>query len=154
MLFLVALLATSDTGSYWQQQVAYRITASLDEPSGVLTGHERITYVNRSPDVLHDFYVHDYLNAFRPGSRWAAVDSAEGRVRFQHLRDPEYAFERLTAATVMGETLRPDGLAEPGVPVERSDLKALEHQLRQSIDLVYHPWTRALTLFAAPNPQR
>ena len=108
MLFLVALLATSDTGSYWQQQVAYRITASLDEPSGVLTGHERITYVNRSPDVLHDFYVHDYLNAFRPGSRWAAVDSAEGRVRFQHLRDPEYAFERLTAATVMGETLRPD----------------------------------------------
>ena len=108
MLFLVALLATSDTGSYWQQQVAYRITASLDEPSGVLTGHERITYVNRSPDVLHDFYVHDYLNAFRPGSRWAAVDSAEGRVRFQHLRDPEYAFERIRATTVMGETLRPD----------------------------------------------
>jgi peptidase M1-like protein len=108
MLFLVALLATSDTGSYWQQQVAYRITASLDEPSGVLTGHERITYVNRSPDVLHDFYVHDYLNAFRPGSRWAAVDSAEGRVRFQHLRDPEYAFERITAASVMGEVLRPD----------------------------------------------
>jgi hypothetical protein len=108
MLFLVALIATSDTGSYWQQQVAYRITASLDEPSGVLTGHERITYVNRSPDVLHDFYVHDYLNAFRPASRWAAVDSAEGRVRFQHLRDPEYAFERISAATVMGEMLRPD----------------------------------------------
>ena len=51
-------------------------------------------------------------------------------------------------------TLRPDGLAEPGVPAERSDLKALEHQLRQSIDLVYHPWTRALTLFAAPNPKQ
>ncbi len=108
MLLLVALLAASDTGSYWQQHVAYRITASLDEPSGVLTGHERITYVNRSPDALRDFYVHDYLNAFRPGSRWSAVDSAEGRVRFQHLADPDYAFERITASTLMGDTVRPD----------------------------------------------
>jgi hypothetical protein len=108
MLLLVALLAASDTGSYWQQQVAYRITASLDEPSGVLTGHERITYVNRSPDVLRDLYVHDYLNAFRPGSRWSTVDSAEGRVRFQHLADPDYAFERIMASTLMGEALRPD----------------------------------------------
>ena len=108
MLFLVALLATSDTSSYWQQQVAYRITASLDEPSGVLTGRERITYVNRSPDVLRDFYVHDYLNAFRPGSRWSAVDSVEGRVRFQHLAEPDFAFERITAASLMGVELRPD----------------------------------------------
>ena len=108
MLLLVALLAASDTSAYWQQQVAYRIRASLDEPSGVLTGHERITYVNRSPDALRDFYVHDYLNAFRPGSRWSAVDSAEGRVRFQHLADPDYAFERITASTLMGEALPPD----------------------------------------------
>jgi len=108
MLFLVALLAASDTTSYWQQQVAYRIRASLDEVSGVLTGRERITYVNRSPDLLRDFSVHHYLNAFRPGSRWSAVDAAEGRVRFQRLADPDYAFERITASRVMGEALRPD----------------------------------------------
>jgi hypothetical protein len=108
MLFLVALLAASDTTSYWQQQVAYRITASLNESTGVLTGHERIVYVNRSPDALRDFYVHNYLNAFRPGSRWSAVDSAEGRVRFQHLSDPDYAFERITASTLMGVALRPN----------------------------------------------
>jgi len=94
--------------AYWQQQVAYRITASLDEPSGVLTGHARISYVNRSPDTLRDFYVHQYLNAFRPGSRWAAADSAEQRVRFQHLKDPDYAFERITRAAVMGEARAPD----------------------------------------------
>jgi hypothetical protein len=51
-------------------------------------------------------------------------------------------------------TVRPDGLAEPGVPAERSDLKALEHRLRQLIDLVYHPWTSALTLLGEPSPQR
>ncbi|HYK81732.1 MAG TPA: M1 family metallopeptidase [Gemmatimonadales bacterium] len=108
MLCLLLLLAARDTTAYWQQQVAYRITASLDEPSGVLTGRERISYVNRSPATLHDFYVHDYLNAFRPGSRWAAADAAEQRDRFQHLHDPDYAFERITRATLFGQPLRPD----------------------------------------------
>src|SRR2546426_2381338 len=111
MLPLFFLLVAGDTtlkdslavAGYWQQQVAYRIAAALDEPSGVLTGHVRISYVNRSPDTLHDFYVHQYLNAFRPGSRWAAADSAEQRERFQHLKDPDYAFERITSATVMGQ---------------------------------------------------
>ena len=116
MLPLFFLLVGSDTtlkdslavAGYWQQQVAYRISAALDEPSGVLTGHVRIGYVNRSPDTLRDFYVHQYLNAFRPGSRWAAADSAEQRERFQHLKDPDYAFERITSATVFGQGLRPD----------------------------------------------
>src|SRR3989441_5725571 len=108
MLPILLLLAAGDTTDYWQQQVAYRIAAALDEPSGVLTGHVRISYVNRSPDTLRDFYVHQYLNAFRPGSRWAAADSAEQRERFQHLKDPDYAFERITSATLMGQGLRPD----------------------------------------------
>src|SRR2546428_1750760 len=108
MLSILLLLVAGDTTAYWQQQVAYRIAAALDEPSGVLTGHVRISYVTRSPDTLHDFSVHQYLNAFRPGSRWAAADSAEQRERFQHLKDPDYAFERITGATVMGQGLRPD----------------------------------------------
>src|SRR3989441_717256 len=108
MLPVLLLLVAGDTSAYWQQQVAYQITASLDEPSGVLTGHARISYVNRSPDTLRDFYVHQYLNAFRPGSRWAAADSTEQRERFQHMKDPDFAFERITSATVMGAALRPD----------------------------------------------
>jgi peptidase M1-like protein len=117
MLLYLAFFASTSGASprdsqpatpYWQQQVAYRITAALDEPTGVLTGHVRISYVNHSPDTLSDFYAHQYLNAFRPGSRWSAVDSAEGRVRFQHLHDPDYAFERITAATVMGAAALPD----------------------------------------------
>jgi len=104
----LALKDSLAVARYWQQQVAYVISAALDEPSGVLTGHVRITYVNRSPDTLHDCFVHQYLNAFRPGSRWAAADSAEGRVRFQRLADPDYAFERITRATVMGQAIAPD----------------------------------------------
>ncbi|HLZ45623.1 MAG TPA: M1 family metallopeptidase [Gemmatimonadales bacterium] len=94
--------------TYWQQRVAYEITASVDEPTGVLSGNVRITYVNQSPDTLRDFYVHQYLNAFRPGSRWAAVDSAEQRVRFQHMQDPDYAFERISMSRIMGAAIRPD----------------------------------------------
>jgi len=100
MLPLLLLLAGADTSGYWQQRVAYQITASLDEPSGVLSGRVRISYVNHSPAALHDFYVHQYLNAFRPASRWSAVDSAEGRQRFQRLKDPDYAFERITQASL------------------------------------------------------
>ena len=94
------MLPLAVDSTYWQQRVAYEILASVDEPSGVLSGNLRITYVNQSPDTLRDFYVHQYLNAFRPGSRWAAVDSAEGRVRFQHMQDPDYAFERITQASL------------------------------------------------------
>lgn len=110
--FLIAVAAAvpqdSQTARYWQQRVAYTIDASLDETTGVLTAHERVVYFNQSPDTLHDFYVHDYLNAFRPGSRWAAYDSASGVVRYQHMKDPDYAFERITKATVMGEAGAPD----------------------------------------------
>ena len=107
MLALLLIIVSADSTD-WQQRVAYEIVASLDEPSGVLSGNVRITYLNQSPDTLRDFYVHQYLNAFRPGSRWATVDAAEGRVRFQHMQDPDYAFERITAATVMGVNLEPD----------------------------------------------
>ena len=102
------MLPLAVDSTYCQQRVAYEIVASVDEPSGVLSGNVRITYVNQSPDTLRDFYVHQYLNAFRPGSRWSAVDSAEGRVRFQHMKDPDYAFERITSSTIMGQAGAPD----------------------------------------------
>ncbi len=93
----------SPKASYWQQEVAYEITASLDEPSGVLSGSQRITYYNRSPDTLTTFSLHLYLNAFRPGSRWADRDSVEGRRRFNDLKDPDYAFNHVRNVRIMGD---------------------------------------------------
>src|SRR5256885_14401513 len=105
---LFLLLRPGNTRGYGRHQGGSRIPASLDERTGVLTGRERISYVNRSSATLRDFYVHQYLNAFRPGSRWAATDAAEDRDRFQHLGEPDYAFERITGATLGGRELRPD----------------------------------------------
>jgi hypothetical protein len=107
MLALLVALAQA-APPYWQQRVSYEIAAALDEPSGVLSGRARIVYVNASPDTLRDFYIHQYLNAFRPGSRWATADSAEGRVRFQRLADPDHAFERITRSLINGSVAWPD----------------------------------------------
>src|SRR5207249_1374688 len=86
MLPIFLLFMARDTTGYWQQQVTYRITARLDEPAGVLSGHARITYLNRSPNTLHDFFVHQHLNAFRPGSRGARGDAAGGSISRSGIR--------------------------------------------------------------------
>ena len=122
-LALVALLraqggATTppsrDTVGYWQQQADYRITAVLDEAAERLRARGTLRYVNRSPDTLRVLWLHQYLNAFRPQSRWSASDTREERVRFQALAEREQGFERLTSPpTVNGSSVR---LEYPGAP--------------------------------------
>jgi hypothetical protein len=110
LALLLALQQPAAAGEplpYWQQDVAYEITARLDEPAGVLAGEERIRYRNNSPDTLTTFSLHLYLNAFRPGSRWAEVDSMEGRRRFNDLPDPHFAFNHVRDLRIMGEPVEP-----------------------------------------------
>ena len=105
LLFLQQSVSASP--SHWQQEVDYQITARLDESSGVLSGTQRVHYYNHSPDTLTTFSLHLFLNAFRPGSRWAAADSAEGRRRFNDLRDPDYAFNHVRNVMIMGTPVQP-----------------------------------------------
>ncbi len=96
------------------QRVNYTITARLDEQAGKLVAQGRMDYVNLSRDTLREMYVHQYLNAFRPGSKWSAVDAREGRVRFQNLKDPDYGYERFTRPVeVNGAPVQVD---YPGAP--------------------------------------
>ena len=114
--------ASAPASAYWQQDVAYRISARLDEPTGVLSGAERIEYRNASPDTLTTFSLHLYLNAFRPGSRWADVDSAEGRRRFNDLKDPDFAFNHVRDVRIMGEPVEPSYPFAPDSTIVRFDL--------------------------------
>ncbi|MFQ5704339.1 MAG: M1 family metallopeptidase [Gemmatimonadales bacterium] len=104
----VAWSPSQDSTRYWQQEVHYEIHARLDEGPGTLTGRERIVYVNRSRDTLTEFFLHLYLNAFRPGSRWSDRDSVEGRRRFNDLQDPDYAYDRITGSTIDGTVVAAD----------------------------------------------
>ena len=105
-LLLLAQQTSSTPPGYWQQQVAYEISARLDEARGVLSGTEKIHYVNRSPDTLSTFSLHLYLNAFRPGSRWADADSIEGRRRFNDLKDPDFAYNHVRQVRIGGTPVR------------------------------------------------
>jgi hypothetical protein len=105
---------SGDTAGYWQQGIHYTIVATLDERAGELRATATLQYRNNSPDTLRELYVHQYLNAFRPGSRWSAADKREGRVRFQHLQEPDYGYERFTAPVrVNGQ---PAAISYPGAP--------------------------------------
>ncbi len=111
-MIVLAILAlqqspAAEPRSYWQQDVAYEITARLDEPAGVLAGEERIHYTNHSPDTLQTFALHLHLNAFRPGSRWSDADSIEGARRFNDLKDPDYGFNHVRDVRILGRPVEP-----------------------------------------------
>jgi hypothetical protein len=105
---------SGDTVGYWQQRVGYTIVATLDESQTKLHARATLVYVNNSPDTLREMYVHQYLNAFRPGSKWSAADERENRVRFQYLREPDFGYERFTAAPMVNGS--PVVVDYPGVP--------------------------------------
>ena len=106
--------ASGDTVGYWQQRANYDITARLDESRQVVVATGTLRYTNNSPDVLNEMYVHQYLNAFRPYSRWSDADEREGRTRFQLLEDPAFGFERFTGRPTVDGT--PVPVDYPGSP--------------------------------------
>ena len=53
---------------YWQQDVYYKINASINENTDILDGYEELTYYNNSPNDLEYVYFHLYQNAYQPGS--------------------------------------------------------------------------------------
>src|SRR3954463_5333798 len=105
---------SGDTTGYWQQRVNYSIIVHLDEGLMGFTAQGRLRYVNNSPDTLREMYFHQYLNAFKPGSKWSAADEREHRDRFQNLREPNYGYERFTSAPIVDGV--PTLVDYPGAP--------------------------------------
>jgi len=54
--------------AYWQQDVHYKIKASLNEVSEIIDANEELVYYNNSPDTLTFVYFHLYQNAFVKGA--------------------------------------------------------------------------------------
>lgn len=64
--------------AYWQQDVAYKIDAKIDETTDIIDGYEQLTYTNNSPDTLRFVFFHLYQNAFLPGSYLDKLQQANG----------------------------------------------------------------------------
>ncbi len=132
--------AGNDTSGYWHQRADYTIVATLDESQQGIRAAGTLHYVNHSPDTLRELWVHQHLNAFRPASRWSATDAREGRTRFQLLEEPDYAYERFTAAPrINGMAVTPEYPLAPDSTVVRL---ALRQPLRPGDSLdVQFAWT-------------
>jgi len=61
---------------YWQQDVQYKIHATMHEEDNRVDGIEELTYWNNSPDTLRYVYFHLYQNAFVKGSHLHALEKA------------------------------------------------------------------------------
>ena len=97
----------------FQQGVEYRIEASQDDDTDILTGRARLHYTNNAPGAVERLFFHQYLNAFRPNSAWSTYDLRFGTRTFQDLGPDEHAFERIQRFVVDGRELAP---VYPGAP--------------------------------------
>jgi len=97
----------------FQQDVRYRIEATQDEVTHVLTARARLDYTNNAPEAIERLYFHQYLNAFRPNSAWAEYDLRFDTRTFQDLGPEDHAFERIRSFVVDGRELAP---VYPGAP--------------------------------------
>jgi hypothetical protein len=61
---------------YWQQRADYVIDVSIDEKARQLTGRERVTYHNHSPDALAYLWVQLDANIFAPHSHAVQTQQA------------------------------------------------------------------------------
>ena len=50
--------------AYWQQDVYYRINATIDETTDIITGEQTLRYWNNSPDTLYYAFFHLYQQGF------------------------------------------------------------------------------------------
>jgi hypothetical protein len=72
---------------YWQQEADYVIDATLDENNKRITGKERITYTNHSPDTLRYLWIQLDQNRFRTDSIGRMTEtSGEDRMSFAAMR--------------------------------------------------------------------
>ena len=78
-----ALLAQSSRDDYFQQDVKYKIDATLDDVNHVLHADLRLLYTNNSPDTLTEIYFHLWPRAFSDkGTAFAKQQLRAGKTRF------------------------------------------------------------------------
>ena len=94
---------------YWQQRVDYVIRATLDTTRKILTGEERITYSNNSPDTLRYLWLQLDQNLFRSDSRGSLIVPPDSR----------FGTGGAEGGVSLGDISQPTLPAAPGRPAQR-----------------------------------
>ncbi len=89
LLFIIISCSICSAQDYFQQDVDYVITASLDDLSHILDGEMTITYTNNAPDELNEVYLHVWANAFKDNNTYYAEDAVRRGSRDFYFADDE-----------------------------------------------------------------
>lgn len=102
ILFLISFTVFASAQDFrWQQRAEYTMNIKLDVRTHRVTGTQKLTYQNNSPDTLSKVYYHLYFNAFQPGSmmdvRSRNLVDPDPRVkdRISKLSDSEIGFQHI-----------------------------------------------------------
>ena len=131
-IFILTLTAYGQGSDYWQQRAEYKMDIDVDVETHRLTGQQKLTYYNNSPDTLDRVFYHLYFNAFQPNSmmdvRSRTIEDPDRRVldRIYNLPEDEIGYHKITSLKQDGEavTYHEDGtilevtLNEPILPGE------------------------------------
>lgn len=83
----------AQTTSYWQQNVDYDITVSLDDVNHVLNGNITMQYTNNSPDALTFIWIHLWPNAYKDNNTaFAKQKVLQGSTDFYFAKDNERGY--------------------------------------------------------------
>jgi hypothetical protein len=79
--------------NYWQQEVNYTITVTLNDSLNTLDGDIRIAYINHSPDTLQAIYMHLWPNGYKDNSTAFAQQMLEnGNGAFYFSKDEDHGY--------------------------------------------------------------
>jgi len=120
---------------YWQQQADYDIDATLDETEHKITGTERITYHNYSPDTLSYLWVQLDQNNFSPESTRRRTETVIQSDRFPSITQGEVGIKSLEVMLSAGEF--PGGFTITRVADEKGE--PLSHTINETMMRVNLP---------------
>ncbi len=94
LFFTILICCAALTGQaqqpLFQQEVHYRIVATLDDAAHVLSATLALDYLNHSPDTLHELWFHLWPNAFRDrNTAYARQELRTGSTRFYFSKEAD-----------------------------------------------------------------
>lgn len=97
-----SLKGIAQTG-YWQQEVKYDISVTLNDKNHSLNGHISIDYTNQSPDTLFFIYFHLWPNAYKNDSTALATQLSHEIESRKKLENAERGFIDSLSFTANGK---------------------------------------------------
>jgi Peptidase family M1 domain len=92
--------------TYWQQDLRYTITATLNEKDNSITGNETIVYKNNAPDALPFIWFHIWPNAYKDDSTALYKQLRSDAARSKKLENPSRGYIDQLAFTVNGAAVK------------------------------------------------